>query len=49
MFLMTCREFIVSHEQSQFYFLLFPYFVGPGPVGDREYHIGSNFWKFLPC
>jgi hypothetical protein len=34
MFLMACREFIVSHEQNQFYFLLFPYFVG------------SNFWKF---
>jgi hypothetical protein len=42
MFLMACREFIVSHEQNQFYFLLFPYFVGPCPYRD----IGSNFWKF---
>jgi hypothetical protein len=25
MFLMSCREFIVSHEQNQFYILLFPY------------------------
>ncbi len=21
-------------------------FVGPAPVGDKDYHIGSNFWKF---
>ncbi len=46
MFLMTCREFIVSHEQNQFNFLLFPYFVGLCLFRDREYHIGSNFWKF---
>ncbi len=46
MFLMNCRGFIVSHEQNQFYFLLFPYFVGPCPFRDREYHIGSKFWKF---